>query len=188
MSLTRLQEDLLNDFKEQKQVIIEQIELFDPLATSLRKPVARRLASKGLLIIAEVFCYLMCLGAITFTIFMNLIYPFTSLMNVRYLHNVNDFILLKEAEYFSIAVHCMSALIAILFFLIARMTKRIRLKNNVLSLAGKNMKILVGQHLKRKAAIESIEQRHLLDFPSFAGAVSVNNVPNPGYEPADNNH
>lgn len=185
MSLTRLQEDLLNDFKDQKQIIIEQIELFDPLATSLRKPAAQRLASKGGLIVAEVFCYLLCFGVTIFTVFMNLIYPFTPLTNVRFLHNVNDLALLKEAEYFSIAVHGMSALIGFLFFLIARTIRRIRLKNNILSLAGKNMKILVGQHLKRKAAIEAIEQRHLLDFPSFAGTVSINDVPNPGYEPAE---
>ena len=182
MSLTRLQEDLLNDFTEQKQIIVEQIELFDPLATSLRKPVAQRLASKGGLIVAEILCYLICLGMIGFTIMMNLVYPFTSLMNVRYIHNVNDLTALKETEYFSIAVHGMAAFIALMFFIIARMTRRIRLKNNVLSLAGKNMKILVGQHLKRKAAIEAIEQRHLLDLPSYAGEVSVNTVPNPGFD------
>jgi len=185
MSLTRLQEDLLNDFREQKRVIIEQIELFDPMATSLRRPAAHRLAAKGGLIVAEICCYLLCIAAIAFTVFMNLLPPFTPLMNVRYIHGVDDLSGLKEAEYFSIAVHGMAVFIAILFFIIARMTRRIRLKNNVLGLAGRNMKVLVGQHLKRKAAIEAIEQRHFLDFPAFAGTASVNNVPNPGFEPAE---
>lgn len=176
MFITRLQEDLLNDFKEQKQIIVEQIELFDPLATSLRKPAAQRLADKGMLIIAEIFFYLLSLGMVAFTIFMNLIYPFTSLMNIRYISSVKDITVMRENEYFSIAVHCITAFVALLFYIIARMTRRIRLKNNVLSLAGKNMKILVGQHLKRKAAIEAIEQRHLLDLPNFGGIASVNAI------------
>lgn len=186
MSLTKLQEDLLNDFKEQKQIIVEQIELFDPLGTSLRKPAAQRLASKGGLILAEILCYLLCLGTLAFTIFLNLIYPFTSLSKVRYIQSVYDVTHLKEAEYFSIAVHAVVAFIALLFYIIARMTRMIRLKNNVLSLAGKNMKILVGQHLRRKAAIESIEQRHFFDLPSFGGTVSMNAIPNPGYDASEN--
>jgi hypothetical protein len=182
MSLTRLQEDLLNDFRQQKQTILEQIELFDPLATSLRKPAAQRLASKTGLIIAETFCYLLSLAAFAFSIFMNLIYPFTSLINVRYIKNINDLTAMKEAEYFSIAVHCIAAFTGILFFIMARMTRRIRLKNNILSLAGKNMKELVGQHLKRKAAIESIEQRHFDELPFLGEPAGVNAVPNPGFD------
>jgi len=182
MSLTRLQEDLLNDFREQKQVIIEQIELFDPLATSLRKPAAKRLVSKGILIVAEIFCYLLCLSFIAFTIFMNLLYPFTELMKVRYIHDINDLQSLKGAELFSIAVHALAGFIALIMFIMARMTRRIRLKNNILNLAGKNMKVLVGQHLKRKAAIDAIEQRHFLDLPAYAGEYSVNTVPNPAYD------
>jgi hypothetical protein len=182
MSLTRLQEDLLNDFREQKQIILQQIDLFDPLATSLRKPAAQRLASKTGLVIAETFCYLLCLGAFAFTIFMNLIYPFTSLINIHYIKSVTDLTAMKEAEYFSIAVHCMAAFTGVLFFILARMTRRIRLKNNILSLAGKNMKELVGQHLKRKATIESIEQRHFLELPSIPEPTGVNAVANPGFD------
>lgn len=185
MSLTRLQEDLLNDFHEQKQSILEQIELFDPLATSLRKPAAQRLASKTGLVIAEILLYILSLAAFAFAIFMNLIYPFTSLINVHYIQSITDLTAMKEAEYFSIAVHCMAVFTGVLFFIMARMTRRIRLKNNILSLAGKNMKTLVGQHLKRKASIEAIEQRHRLDFPSYAGEVSVNAVPNPGFDYAE---
>jgi hypothetical protein len=110
MSLTRLQEDLLNDFRQQKQIIHEQIDLFDPLATSLRKPAAQRLASKTGLIIAETFSYLLSFAAFAFSVFMNLVYPFTSLMNVRYIKNISDLTAMKETEYFSIAVHCMAAL------------------------------------------------------------------------------
>lgn len=182
MTLSKLQEDLLNDFKEQKQILIEQIEIFDPLATSLRRPAAQRLVSKTGLVIAEILAYLLATGMFVFTVGMNLVYPFTMLSNVRYVHNVNEITSLQDAEYFSIAVHCMAAFTGALFFVIARMTRRIRLKNNILSLAGKNMKTLVGQHLKRKAAMDAVEQRHLLDLPSFAGEYSINTIPNPGYD------
>ena len=182
MTLSKLQEDLLNDFKEQKQILIEQIEIFDPLATSLRRPAAQRLASKTGLIILEIISYLLAMGALAFAVVMNLVYPFNMLTNVRFLHSASELKALQDAEYFSIAVHCMAAFTGILFFIIARMTRRIRLKNNILSLAGKNMKTLVGQHLKRKAAMEAVEQRHLLDLPSYAGDYSVNAIPNPAYD------
>jgi len=181
MSITRLQEDLLNDFKEQKHIIVEQIELFDPLATSLRKPAAQRLASKGGLILAEIVLYLSFAGMVYSTIFLNLIYPFTSLMKVRYVKSVDDLTAMREAEFFSIAIHAMAGTIALLLLLMARMVRRIRLKNNILSLAGRNMKILVGQHLKRKAAIEAIEQRHMLDYPSYGGKVSMSELPEIGH-------
>lgn len=174
VSMTRLQEDLLNDFKDQRQIIIEQVELFDPLATALRKPAAQKLASRAWLIIAEIVCYLASAGMIAFTVSMNRVYPFSALVNVRYIRNADDLKLMSEAEHFSIAIHAMAALLGLLFYIVARMTRRIRLKNNVLRLAGTNMKILMGQHLKRKAATAAIEQRHFLDLPSFAGTVSVN--------------
>ncbi len=184
MALTRLQDDLLQDFKEQKRLLTEQIELFDPLATCLRKPAAQRLMDKGGLIVAETFCYLLSTSALAFTIMMNMVYPFGPLNNVRYLRSVANFRQLTEAEYFSIAVHGMGILIALLFFILARTTRRIRLKNDILNLAGKNIKELVGQHLQRRAAIEAIEQRHFQELPTFEqqAPVRVNTVPNPGYD------
>jgi hypothetical protein len=91
---------------------------------------------------------------------------------------------LTEEEYFSIAVHAMAGLIALLFYVMARIIRRIRLKNDVLDLAGRNIKELMGQHLQRKAAIDAIEQRHFLELPQYEDGIKVNNVnsiPNPGY-------
>ena len=183
MSLTRLQEDLLEDLKEQKRILIEQIELFDPLATSLRKPAAQRLMNKTGLILAESLSYLLALGALAFTVVMNRVYPFGPLTNIRYLRSVEDFRALTEAEFFSMAVHGMGLLLTLTFLIITRTTRRIRLKNDILNLAGKNIKLLVGQHLQRRATMESIEQRHFFEVP---GEVSVpredvNSVPNPGF-------
>lgn len=182
MTLNRLQDDLLQDFREQKQAINAQIELFDPLATSLRRPAAQRLMSKGVLVFFESMFYLLCVTSIVFTIFMNLIPPFRGQFhNVRYVDSVNDMQYTMN-ELFSITVHALAAFIALLFFIMARMTRRMRLKNDILDLAGNNIKILMGQHLKRKASIDAIEQRHFLELPTYNESVEVNEVPNPGYE------
>lgn len=180
-----LNDDLLRDFKEQKQIILEQINLFDPLATSLRKPAARRLMSKGGLILAEIFCYFFCCSALALTVMMNIIYPFYPLKNVRFIHNINDLSGMNMEERFSIAVHIMAGFTALLLYIMARIIRRIRLKNDILSLAGKNMKTLVGQHLKRKASIEAIEQRHFMELPAFGDYTRVNSVVNPGFDSYD---
>jgi hypothetical protein len=184
MSMTRLQEDLLNDFKEQKRMVVEQVELFDPLGRAMIKPAAHRLADRVFLIITEIVCYLLSAGMVAFAITMNLLRPFGSLPNVRYLHSAQDVTTLSEDEYFSIAVHAMAGLLAVLFLVIALMTRRIRLKNKALKLAGSTMRTLLSQHLKRRAAIETIEQRHFLDLPSFGGVVSAANAQSTVYEPA----
>lgn len=169
MSLSRLQDDLLKDFREQKKVIVKQIELFDPLATSLRKPAAQRLMNKGLLIVLEVLFYLLFITALCFAVVMNLVYPFNALSGIHSIQNLSEGLTYNDAEIFSIAVHLLAGFIGVLFFVIARLIRRIRLKNDVLNLAGKNIKDLVGQHLARKASIDAIEQRHFLELPALTG-------------------
>ncbi|RYZ52847.1 MAG: hypothetical protein EOP49_08640 [Sphingobacteriales bacterium] len=182
MTNTRLQDDLMNDFREQKRLIKEQIELFDPLATSLRRPAAQRLMSKGGLIFAETFFYILCLGAIAFTAVMNIVHPFSLLSRIRYITDVPGGFRYSDKEMLSIAVHALTALIAILFFIIARIIRRVRLKNDILDLAGRNIKLLVGQHLNRKAAIDAIEQRHFVELPDFVEpGGDLQSMPNPGY-------
>lgn len=186
MSLTRLQDDLLNDFKQQKQVIAEQIAIFDPLAKSLRKPAAHRLMNKGIMLFAEIFFYLLCLLFIAITILMNHIYWFSPLDDINVWDKVKAFQTLSTPEYFSLSVHFLSGFIAFLFLFIARLCRKIRQKNTALSAAGKSMKVLVGQHLKRKAAIDAIEQRHFQELPDLDANPKVNEVLNPGFsEPKD---
>jgi len=182
MTLNRLQDDLLQDFKEQKRTINEQIELFDPLATSLRRPAAQRLMSKGGLVFLESVCYLFCAASAAFAVAMNLVYPFTYLSKVRYISDLKGAQSYTDVEWFSIAVHAMAGFIALLFLILARVIRRVRLKNDILDLAGKNIKTLVGQHLKRRAAIEAVEQRHFLELPMDAAYEDVNSMQNPGYD------
>lgn len=165
-------------------MIYEQVELLDPLGTSLRRPAAQRLASKGGLIFAEVICYLLAAGIIAFLFFMDKIYPFYIIADLR---NKSEFRSLGwlNIEVFTIAIYAIIAVVALMFYGFARAARAFRLKNDILHLAGKNIKEIVGQHLKRKAAIDAIEQRHFLELPNEHLAegvnVKVNEVPNPGY-------
>lgn len=184
MALTRLQDDLLQDFNEQKQMIEQQLEVFDPMGMELSKPAAQRLVSKGAMIFAEIICYLMSLGCIAFAVFLNKLYPFYILSELRFKPKYNSLGVIN-IEAFNMAIYGLIGLICILFFVIARTMRSIRLKNDILHFAGKHIKTLVSQHLKRKAGIQALEQRHFMDQPitmPYDTSVKVNEVPNPGYD------
>ncbi len=183
MTPNRLQEDLLLDFRAQKQILNEQIALFDPLATSLRKPAAQRLASNTGLVLAEIICYLLAVGFLALTFGMNLVYPFSILAHYPLEGDVQNGTPLTRVEWFNISMHALAAIISILFYIVARLTRRIRLKNAILHVAGTNIKTLVGQHLKRKATMEGLEQRHFQELPTVSDLDDENvyTMPNPGY-------
>ncbi len=197
MSLTTLKDDLLHEFREERIMINDQIELLDPLATSLRKPAAQRLLSSGTLIISEISCYIVSLGGIAFVAFMHKIFPFSILGNVFYNAPIRNSIGTQGLFYLILGVYGIAAISVILMFIIGRMAREIRLKNDILHVAGKDIKTIVGQHLERKAALDTIEQRHMLGLSGVSptnpastvsisdGKVqmrsSVNQVMNPGY-------
>lgn len=165
MSTSRLHDDLLQGFHEEKKLIQEQLDIFDPLAVSLRKPVAQRLLSKGLLIFYEILCYLLGIVMILLIVFMNRIYPFHLLHVLRSRDEFTDRLGIAEMNNLFLCVAGLVVIIAVLFFILARIVRRVRLKNDILNLAGKHMKTLVGQHLKRKAVLDSIEQRNFQELP-----------------------
>lgn len=183
--MNRLQDDLLQDFREQKAMISEQIDIFDPLGTQLRKPAARRLVSKTALISSEVFFYLLAVSAIATAVLMDKIYPLSVLSDVRFSSGAEN-IGKSHLANFSIAVYALFGLLGVLSYIIARSMRKIRLKNAILYFAGKHINTLVEQHLKRKAAILTIEQRHFTELPFIAPGnnedILVNDVINPAYE------
>ncbi len=167
-------------------MIYEQVELLDPLATSLRKPAAQRLIKKGVLVFSEVLFYLLFAGTIMFAFFMNKLYPFYILSEMRYKPEFRT-VGIEKIEMMNIVMYAIVFFIALLFYFLARTIRHIRLKNNILNLAGKNIKQIVGQHLKRKASIDAIQQRHFLELPNEhleegVVATPTNEVPNPGYD------
>jgi hypothetical protein len=187
MPLTTLKEDLLQEFREERIMINEQIELLDPLATSLRKPAAQRLLSSSTLVLTEIVCYIISLGGLAFVGFMHKITPFNLLSDLLYNTRYRNAVGAPDVFYLIIAVYGI-AMIGVLFvFIIGRMAREIRLKNDILNIAGKDIKTIVGQHLERKAALDTIEQRHMLglsgiSLPQAKNTVSVNDVANPGFE------
>jgi hypothetical protein len=184
MAITKLQEDLLQDFREQKAVIYSQLELFEPLAGNLRQPAAQRLLGKGTLIIMEIICYALCGGMIALAVLMNKVYPFSVWDYIHYKGQLPDVPegnpSLGDMQNFTIALHALLGLAGVLFFIIARNISGIRRKNDIIHNVSKDLKTLVGQHLKRKASIKMIEERHFLDDSFDEGIGEDDNYLEPG--------
>ena len=166
-----LQEDLIRDFQEQKHNIAEQVSLIDPMATLLRKPAAKRLIHAGLLVVVEIFSWILVLATIAFIIFIDKLYPYYLIPKIS-----NDaHVLVKYTEQdmrmLAWAVRGIAMVLVIALVIIARMVATIRKKNSVLNVAGRNMKMLAEQMLKRKASMEMLEQRYPMEMPSDADSI-----------------
>lgn len=161
-----MQEDLIRDFQEQKKTVNEQLALIDPMATSLRKPAAKRLFHTGLIVFMEILCWLLVLGCIAFVLFADKLYPFYYLNQLLHDTSLGERYKAGDLSILYWSVKGIGVLVALLFLVIARMLATIRLKNSVLHIAGRNMKLLVEQLLKRKAAMENMEQKFPVDLPA----------------------
>jgi hypothetical protein len=175
MSHTTLKEDLLAEFREERVMITEQIELLDPLATSLRQPAATNLLSSSTLVITEYICYFLSAGSIAFLFLMHRIFPFSLLSNFFYNPDFRNQIGSANILYFMGAIYGIIVLGALLVFLIGRVVREVRLKNEILEVAGRDIKLIVGMHLQRKAAIDTLEQRHMLGMSGIAMPNKSNN-------------
>ena len=193
MALTTLKDDLLQEFGEERIMISEQMELLDPLGTSLRKPAAQRLLSSTTLFLTEFLCYTLFIGGIAAMIMMPNLYIVKLLNNINskpdLYHDTLDVEMVKTSI---LASYGIIAISSIFILIIGRMARTIRHKNDILYQAGKDIKIILGQHLERQAAIDTIEQRHLLNFSGIAMPlknkpmkVNVNDISNPGFEEED---
>ncbi|MBS1616533.1 MAG: hypothetical protein JST06_10505 [Bacteroidetes bacterium] len=178
---SRLQDDLLQEFQEQKQWIESQVAGFQPLAVSLRKPAIQRLAGKSLILVGELICWLIFFAALLACIFLHRIYPFTLLFDDNISHSLQQ----TQAHDLLILRFCcygLMALCSLSFLLLARSLAGIRQKNSVLNMAGGRIKSLVGQSLARKAAIEVVEQRHFGALQTQTRSQELTDLPNPGYD------
>jgi len=184
MSATRLQDDLLHEFREEKRTVESQIELIEPLSASLRKPAVQRVASKGLLLFGELLCWAMVLVAVAMCLFLSKLYPFYLLFELSRPEHV-QLLGLQHVQMLRWAVYALIILAAILFAVLGRSLARIRQKNSILNMAGSRVKTILGQHLARKKAIEALEQKHFAQLPPTDPVQpgNVNDVPNPGYDP-----
>ena len=179
-----LQDDLLKEFRAEKELIDRQLNLLDPLAVSLRKPIAARLLNSIVLLVLEGFCWLGISTVLAFCIVRDKIYPFHILARLRVKPGALGFTPSDiDALYYAIFV--VAAIIGLLLFIIARNLSKLRRKNAILQLAGVQIKTLVGEQLERKAAIEAIDQRHFgilapMQIPEPQPLKSTD-IPNPGF-------
>lgn len=160
-----LYNDLVHDWQDQKTMIKEQIKLIDPMATSLRKSTAQRFLNATLNVVMEILMYLLALGSIAYLFFLDNLGPFYILGKITSTPEIKTLFPGNDLSSFGMAIKGLFVLIAVLFLVIGRMLANIRHKNATLSLAGKNMKTISGQHLARKTAIETLEQRHIMVLP-----------------------
>jgi hypothetical protein len=167
MSLISLKDDLLQEFREERKMVNEQIELLDPLVTSLNKPAARRLLSGATLIISEIVCYLLTASGTFFLATMHTIYPFSTLKHMLYEPEIRMKAGVDNVIYLTLGVYGMAALLVISLFILGRMARETRLKNKILKQARIDTTAMMGQQLERKAAIDAIEQRHMLGASSI---------------------
>jgi hypothetical protein len=123
----RLQEDLIKEFKEGKALINKHLGLLDPLAVSLRKPVATRLLNNVFLLILEALAWLSIVGVISFCIVRDKIYPFYILARI---HSKGAELGFSNTDmnnlYWSLIVF--ASIIAILLFIVARNLAKLRKK------------------------------------------------------------
>lgn len=187
MALTTLKDDLLREFRDERIMINEQIELLDPLCASLRKPAALRLLSSGTLIITEISCYIMSAGGLACMMFMHMIYPFSILGKIFYNPGYRNDIGAENLIYLILSIYGVAGIGVVFMFVIGRLAREMRLKNDILNHAAKDIRTIIGQHLERKAVLDTIEQRHMLGMSEIspikpqAPKVQVNDMVNPAY-------
>ena len=187
MPLTTLRDDLMQEFREECIMIREQMEILDPLGTSLRKPAAQRLLSASTLIATEFLSYALFLGGVAFMAMMHTIYPFSVGSIIYHSPEISNKIGGPNVNNFLLAGYGITGVLVLLVLVIARMARTIRLKNAILNQAGKDIKNILGMHLERSAAIDTIEQRHMLNvsgisMPAKKDKININEVGNPGYD------
>lgn len=182
MENLRLQEDLLKEYRAEKVMVANQLELLEPLAVSLRKPIAARVLNSIVLLFFEALSWLGIATVIGFCIIRDKVYPFYILARLRTkaaeLGFSNSDV---DAVYWSVLIF--AAIIIILLFIVARNLGKIRKKNAVLQLAAKSIKTVVGEQLNRKAAIKVIDQRYfeiLEPLPIIEAKNDGTNEPNFG--------
>lgn len=184
MSLSPLKDDLLQEFREERRMVNEQVAVIDPLVTSLNRPAARNTMSGASLLVAEIASYLATAGGIAFLATMHTLYPFSTLRTILYEPEIRLKAGPENVIYLTLGVYGMAALLVIFTFLLGRAAHGARIKNKILRQARTDMTAMMGQHLERKAAIDAIEQRHMLGASSISipeKKVLVSEIPNPAF-------
>ena len=186
MATQTLQSDLLHEFHENRRMLDDQIAALDPLGVQLRRPGVARVANATGLVALELLCYAGCLGAILCVVFMNQLYPLYLATHLRDAAVAAPAISHAQAEHLVWLIIGLLIGVGLLLLILGRYIRRLRLKNAVLSVAGRDVKAIVGQQLQRRAALNALAQRHHLDpigslSDSPNNSRDINDIANPAY-------
>lgn len=159
MAFTSVEDNWLQESKDEFMLINEQLAILTPLATELRKPAAKRFFSSTMLVLTELFCYALFIGGIAFMIMAPGIYPFSVMNTIYHSPEITYKLGSPDINNLLLAGYAILLLCSLLCLIMGCMARAIRLKNSVLSLAGKDIKMVTSHLLERKTAICAREQR-----------------------------
>lgn len=169
-------EDLLRDFQDQKITLNTQMELVDPLAGKMRKPMAHRFFQTGSLLALEFLMWILVVACFGFLVFMNKFYPFYYLDQIT-----NDSTVISKFQQHDLTILTWSVRGIVIFlglvcFWTGRLLSKIRHKNSILNLAGKNLKLLMEQYFKRQREISILENKYPVALPPDSDSVIPSKV------------
>lgn len=127
--------------------------------------------------------YCLFIGCIVFAFMLKHLVPFYILYNLKERGAQSGFAV-SDVNTLYWSVVAMAVMLGVLFIYIARVLRKIRLKNTIIYTVNKHIKVLLQQHVQRKLAIDDIERRHFNELPTLPDEtkpMNVNDVPNPGY-------
>lgn len=164
MAETRLQDDLLKMFREERTLVGSQISLLEPLSQSLSKPAILRWAGRGVGFIAEMFCWLVCVGLIIGCFFLKNIFPFYLLFELNR-NQYQESLGAQAVQALQWGVYGLIVLAAILFALMANCIARIHRRNDLLHQAAVRIRKVLEQNKKREKELSELETRHFGNNP-----------------------
>jgi len=157
-----------------------QIELVDPMAANLRQRAATRFFQAGFLLLLEFIVWILLVACFAFVVFMNKLYPFYLLDQIAHDNTVLQQYLFHDLQVLNWSIRGIVIFTGLLLFWIGRMLAKIRIKNSLINLAGKNMKTLIEQFFQRRSEIEALENKFPVQLPADSDTV----IP----PPADNHN
>lgn len=159
MAEPRLQDDLLQAFREERTLIDSQITLIEPLSQSLSKPAILRWAGRGAGFMLEILCWLLCLACVAGCFFLKNIFPFYVLFELnrtQYLESLGR----QPIQMLQWSVYALIIVIGILFAIIARTIATVHRRNDLLHQAAIRLQKVLDQNKKRKATLEELDRKH----------------------------
>ena len=188
MALTNLEEDLIQNFLADKEMIVAQLELLKPISVAIHKPAAHKWVNSSLLLIVEYLCYILTIGGIIFIAIMHLIYPFSVLANIYYNNELKEKIGNANFNFVALAIYTITLLCILFVFAIGRFARTIRIKIGLLDYAGKAIKQVLHQQDIRFHLLYNLEQNHKSDFSGIELIhddeeleEDINDIANPGF-------